>query len=37
MKKNIKIAVKKQAHERARDLNFMLDMAEIAEGFRSKY
>lgn len=31
------IAVINKAHERARDINFMLDMAEIAEGFRSKY
>ncbi|MDV2081067.1 type II toxin-antitoxin system YafO family toxin [Marinobacter xestospongiae] len=31
------IAVIDRAHERARDLNFMLDMAEIAEKFRSRF
>jgi len=30
------IAVIDRAHERARNINFMLDMAEIAENFRSK-
>ncbi len=30
------IAVIDRVHERARNINFMLDMAEIAENFRSK-
>lgn len=30
------MAVIDRAHERARDIHFMLDMAEIAEAFRSK-
>lgn len=31
------IAIVDRAHERARDINFMLDMAEIAESFRSRF
>lgn len=31
------MAVLDNAHERARNINFMLDMAEVAETFRARY